>query len=83
MSNRAMGEKLRGAPAALPDPAQKRIGTSRPLSFDSNPEPNPQNLHQGEAIGPPEPIERLGHLPGGRLRNCGVPPEGFANPISK
>ena len=53
------------------------------LSFDSNPEPNPQNLHRGEAIGPPELIERLRHLPGGGLRSCGVPPEGPADHISK
>ena len=78
MSNRARGEKPWWAPAALPDPAQKWTGTSRPFSFDSNIEPNPQNLHRGEANGPPEPIERLGHLPGGRLRSSGMPHEGSA-----
>ena len=45
----------------------------RDMSFDSNPEPNPQNLHRGEANGPPEPNERLGHLPGGGLRALPTP----------
>ena len=45
----------------------------RPFSFDSNHEPNPQNL---------EPIERLGHLPGGGLRSSGMPHEGSVDPIS-
>ena len=66
-----------------PTPLRSGQGRFDLFSFDSNPEPNPQNLHRGEAIGPPEPIERLGHLPGGGLRNCGVPPEVSANPISK
>ena len=68
-------------------PAQPRSEAdwdiSNLFSFDSNPEPNPQNLHRGEASGPLEPIERLGHLPGGGLRSCGVPPEGFADLVSK
>ena len=68
-------------------PAQPRSEAdwdiSNLFSFDSNPEPNPQNLHRGEASGPSEPIERLGHLLGGGLRSCGVPPEGSADPVSK
>ena len=52
----------------------------RPFSFDSNPEPNPQNLHRGEANGPPKPTERLGHLPGGGLRSSGMPHEGSTDP---
>ena len=40
VSNRARGEKMRWAPAALPEPARKRAGTSRPFSFDSNLEPS-------------------------------------------
>ena len=68
-------------------PAQPRSEAdwdiSNLFSFDSNPEPNRQNLHRGEASRPPEPIEWLGDLPGGGLRSCGVPPEGSADPISK
>ena len=74
---------MRWAPATLPDPAQKRTGTSRAFSFDSNLEPNLQNLHREEANGPPEPIERLGHLPGGGLRRSGMPHEGSADPVSE
>jgi len=48
-----------------------------------NLEPNPQNLHRGEANGPPEPIERLGHLPGDRLRSSGMPHEGSADLVSE
>ena len=66
-----------------PTPLRSEPGRLDLLSFDSNLEPNPQNLHRGEAIGPPELIERLRHLPGGGLRSCGVPPEGSADPISK
>ena len=66
-----------------PTPLRSEPGRLDLLSFDSNLEPNPQNLHRGEAIGPPEPIEQLRHLPGGGLRSCGVPPEGPADPISK
>ena len=52
------------------------------FSFDPNLEPNPQNLHRGEANGPPEPIEWLRHLPGGVLRSSGMPHEGSVDPVS-
>ena len=78
------GEKNGNEPQrSLPYPAKKRTGTSRPFSFDPNLEPSPQNLHRGEASGPPEPIERLGHLPGGGLRSSGMPHEGYADPVSE
>ena len=52
------------------------------FSFDPNLEPCPQNLHRGEASGPPErSSERLGHLPGGGLRSSEMPHEGYANPV--
>ena len=38
-------------------PLRSRQGRLNLSSFDSNPEPNPQNLRRGEANGPPEPIE--------------------------
>ena len=53
-----LGEKNGDEPQQpLPDPAQKRTGTSRPFSFDPNLEPSPQNLHRGEASGPPESLQ--------------------------
>ena len=80
----SQGEITKTSPSG---PAQPRSEAdwdiSNLFSFDSNPEPNPQNLHRGEASGPPEPIKRLGHLSGGGLRSCGVPPEGSSDPISK
>ena len=84
MSNRAREKTTETSPSG---PAQPRSEAdwdiSNLFSFDSNPKPNPQNLHRGEASGPPKPIERLGHLLGGGLRSCGVPPDGSAIPISK
>ena len=71
------------SPAALPDLAQKQTGTSRPFSFDFSLKPNPQNLRRGEANGPSEPIERLGHLPGGGLRSSEMPQEGSADPVNE
>ena len=54
-----LGEKNGDEPQRpLPDPAQKRTGTSRPFSFDPNLEPSPQNLHRGEASGPLESLSR-------------------------
>ena len=38
------------------------------FSFDSNPGPNPQNLHRGEANRPPEPIETARASAGRRVR---------------
>ena len=43
----------------LPNPAQKRIGTSRPFSFNPNLRPSPQNSYQGEASGTPESLSRV------------------------
>ena len=64
------GEKNRDEPQRpCPTPLGSRQGRLNLFSFDSNPKPNPQNLHRGEAIGPPEPIEWLGHLLGGGLRS--------------
>ena len=40
-----------------PTPRRSGQGHLDLFSFDSNPEPNPQNLHRGEANGPREPIE--------------------------
>ena len=62
------GEKNRDEPQRpCLTPLRSGQGHLKPFSFDSNLEPNPQNLHRGEANGPPEPIEWLGHLLGGRL----------------
>ena len=66
-----------------PTPFRSGLGHLDLFSFDSNPEPNPQNLRRGEANGPPEPTERLGHLSRGGLRSSGIPHEGSTNPISE
>ena len=52
------------------------------FSFNPNLELSPQNLHQGEANGPPEPIEWLEHLPEGGLRSSGMPHEGSADLVN-
>ena len=76
------GEKNRDEPQRpCLTPLRSGQGHLKPFSFDSNLEPNPQNLHRGEANGPPEPIERLGHLSGGGL-SSGMPHEGPADPVS-
>ena len=65
------------------NPLENEQGYLKLFSFDSNPEPNPQNLHQGEANGPPKLIEWLGHLPGGGLRSSGMPHEGSVDHVSE
>ena len=78
------GKKNRDEPQRpLPDPTQKWIGTSRPFSFDPDLEPSPQNLHRGEASGPPKSVGWLRHLAGGGLRSSGMPHEGYADPVSE
>jgi hypothetical protein len=46
------------------------------FSFDPNLEPSPQNLHRGEASGPPELVSGMtGHLPRGIVEcHMGVMP---------
>ena len=51
------------------------------FSFDPNLEPCPQNLHQGEANGPPESVSRMIRASVGRW-SSGMPHEGYANPIT-
>ena len=78
------GEKNRDEPQR-PCPTPLRSGQGHlDLSHSIlNLEPNPQNQHRGEANGPLEPIERLGHLSGGRLRSSGMPHEGSADLVSE
>ena len=42
-----------------PTPLRSGQGRLDLFSFESNPEPNPQNLHRGEANGPPESLSRV------------------------
>ena len=50
--------------------------------FDPNLKPSPQNLHQGEASGPPGSVSRMTQaLSGCGLRSSGMPHEGYADPV--
>ena len=75
-------KKQRRAPAALPDPAQKRIGTSRFFLFDSNLEPNPHNLQSRRGQRATRAYQMAQASTGGKLRSSGMLHEGSANPIN-
>jgi len=68
------------SPCSICSEAYRVIST---FSFDPNFEPCPQNLHRGEARGPPESILKwLRHLLGGGLRSSRMPHEGYADPTT-
>ena len=60
-------------PRSICSEADRVIST---FSFDPNLEPSPQNLHRGEASGPPKSISGMI-----RLRSSGMPHEGYADPV--
>ena len=52
------------------------------FSFDPNLEPCPQNLHRGEASGPPESVSGTTRASAERwVRSSGMPHEGYADPV--
>ena len=68
------------SPCPVYSEADKVIST---FLFDPNLEPCPQNLHRGEASGPPRSVSRTTQaLSGCGLRSSGMPHEGYANPIT-
>ena len=83
-AKQSQGEIAKTSPSG---PTRPHSEADRDVSTFSRSILTPSQTHRisnrGEAMGPPEPIERLGHLSGGGLISCGVPPEGSADPISK
>ena len=57
MSNKSQGRKRGCATAAFAHIEADRVISN--FLFDPNLEPCPQNIHRGEAIGPPEPISGM------------------------
>ena len=66
----------------MPNPAQKRTGTSRPFSFNLTSSQAHRISIEGKPAGHLSPsLEQLGHLPGGGLRSSEMPHEGYADPV--
>jgi hypothetical protein len=77
-----LGEKTHMSPMALTRLAQAAIRVISTFSSDPDLDPCPQNLHRGEASGPPESVGQLEHLLGGRSRSSGMPPAGYADSVT-
>ena len=78
-----LGEKTQMSPSSpcLVYPKADRVIST--FSFNPKPLPNPQNLHRGEASGPPESVSRMAQAStGGRLRSSGMSHEGYADPVT-